>query len=163
MLINRYTNPQTRTVRLLGSWDNFTQPYTMHRDRRLGPGHWKGCYTFSNGVCDGAALNPAAFGSGGLKMGGTYWYYVRFPCDLRDFIIHRQPADQSFFLDSISWTTTSNTTTKPNPPLLTALLSPANRSMCYRSLFYCRIVNPSTPTRASSGTPTPSTRPTTGP
>lgn len=29
-------------------------------------------------------------------MGGTYWYYVRLPCDLQGSIIHRQPADQSF-------------------------------------------------------------------
>ncbi|PYH96735.1 hypothetical protein BO71DRAFT_427816 [Aspergillus ellipticus CBS 707.79] len=69
------TNPNVKSVKLLGSWDNFTQPYIMQRDKRVGAGQWRGCHTFTNIVCDGSPthMNPAR--SGGLKMGGTYWYY----------------------------------------------------------------------------------------
>lgn len=73
------TNPQVKSVKLLGSWDNFSKPYLMERDRRVGPGQWKGCHTFANIVCDGSPAHMIPARSGGLKMGGTYWYYVCTP------------------------------------------------------------------------------------
>lgn len=48
----------------------------MERDRRVGPGHWRGCHTFTDIVCDGTPTRQTPARSGGLKMGGTYWYYV---------------------------------------------------------------------------------------
>jgi len=66
-------------VQLLGSWDNFTRPYPMEKDSRVGEGHWRGCHTFTDIVCDGPTNNPSPARSGGLKMGGTYWYYVGDP------------------------------------------------------------------------------------
>ncbi|KAL4873879.1 hypothetical protein BDV12DRAFT_54591 [Aspergillus spectabilis] len=69
------TGPHVRSVKLLGSWDNFSKPYVMERDKRVGTGHWRGCHTFSNIVCDGVSHSTAPARSGGLKMGGTYWYY----------------------------------------------------------------------------------------
>lgn len=74
----RITNPEIRSVKLLGSWDNFSKPYTMERDKRVGPGHWKGCYTFTDIMGDGPGDNPQ-WRTGGLKMGATYWYYVSEP------------------------------------------------------------------------------------
>lgn len=49
----------------------------MERDKRVGSDHWKGCYTFADIICDGSSARPSSARSGGLKMGGTYWYYVR--------------------------------------------------------------------------------------
>lgn len=70
--------PNVRTVELLGSWDNFAQPYQMHHDRRRGKGFWSGCFKFENIVFDGDHsyfhTKPRA---GGLKQGGVYWYYYR--------------------------------------------------------------------------------------
>ena len=66
------------SVEILGSWDNFSKPYQLKRDRRTGPGQWRGCHTFENITCDGdTLLNASTSRDGGLKMGGTYWYYVR--------------------------------------------------------------------------------------
>ena len=65
------------SVEILGSWDNFSKPYQLKRDRRTGPGQWRGCHTFENITCDGDTLNASTRRDGGLKMGGTYWYYVR--------------------------------------------------------------------------------------
>ena len=50
----------------------------MERDKRAGSGQWRGCHTFTDVVFDGPprsdiSLQPR---NGGLKMGGTYWYYV---------------------------------------------------------------------------------------
>ncbi|KAL4880983.1 hypothetical protein BJY04DRAFT_228102 [Aspergillus karnatakaensis] len=69
------TGPHVRSVKLLGSWDNFSKPYVMERDKRVGAGHWRGCHTFTNIFCDGAFHSTVPARSGGLKMGGTYWYY----------------------------------------------------------------------------------------
>lgn len=66
-----------RTVELLGSWDNFTKSYSMKRDRRKGSCFWSGCYSFKDIICDGDLNNLSQKRSGGLKMGGTYWYYYR--------------------------------------------------------------------------------------
>ncbi|RHZ59023.1 uncharacterized protein CDV56_103742 [Aspergillus thermomutatus] len=76
------TNPNVKSVKLLGSWDNFSKPYVMERDRRVGPGHWRGCHTFTDIVCDGSPTHLAPARSGGLKMGGTYWYYYLLDNDV---------------------------------------------------------------------------------
>ena len=65
------------TVVLLGSWDNFRKPYRMEKDFRTGPGHWRGCHSFTDIICDGDSVQPYNGRNGGLKMGGIYWYYVR--------------------------------------------------------------------------------------
>ncbi|KAL4934470.1 uncharacterized protein BDV17DRAFT_8345 [Aspergillus undulatus] len=76
------TNPNVRSVKLLGSWDNFSKPYVMERDQRVGAGHWRGCHTFTNITCDGPPNNAVPARSGGLKMGGTYWYYYLLDDDV---------------------------------------------------------------------------------
>lgn len=48
----------------------------MSRDARTGPEHWRGCHTFENIICDGNLKATGLARDGGLKMGGTYWYYV---------------------------------------------------------------------------------------
>lgn len=68
---------EARTVELLGSWDNFRQPYAMHHDRRRGTGNWSGCFKFHNIIFDGKNLTWTKPRTGGLKQGGTYWYYYR--------------------------------------------------------------------------------------
>ncbi|KAL2833936.1 hypothetical protein BJY01DRAFT_89938 [Aspergillus pseudoustus] len=79
------TAPHVRSVKLLGSWDNFSKPYVMERDKRVGGGHWRGCHTFSNIVCDGQPNNMVPARTGGLKMGGTYWYYYLLDDDVEYF------------------------------------------------------------------------------
>ncbi|KAJ9616325.1 hypothetical protein H2200_000043 [Cladophialophora chaetospira] len=69
------TPPSTRSVQLYGSWDNFSAPYPMQKDARTGPEHWSGCHSFSNIICDGDVTGNSTPRQGGLKMGGTYWYY----------------------------------------------------------------------------------------
>ncbi|CAI6336367.1 unnamed protein product [Periconia digitata] len=68
---------RARTIELLGSWDNFTKPYHLQRDRRRGHGIWSGCYTFQDIICDGDLDNLGQKRTGALKMGGTYWYYYK--------------------------------------------------------------------------------------
>lgn len=65
-----------RTVELLGSWDNFSKPYPMERDARRSNRHWAGCYRFDDIVYDGTEEALTAKRNGGLKMGGSYWFYV---------------------------------------------------------------------------------------
>ncbi|KAL4785876.1 hypothetical protein BJX76DRAFT_149941 [Aspergillus varians] len=79
------TGPHIRSVTLLGSWDNFSKPYVMERDSRVGAGHWRGCHTFTNITCDGLASNTVPARSGGLKMGGTYWYYYLLDNDIEHY------------------------------------------------------------------------------
>ncbi|EZF27581.1 hypothetical protein H112_00501 [Trichophyton rubrum D6] len=87
------TPPSTRSVRLFGSWDNFAKGYPMEKDSRTGRGHWRGCHTFTNIICDGHG-NPIYPGrDGGLKMGGTYWYYYVLDGDL------------DYYNESEAWTT----------------------------------------------------------
>lgn len=69
--------PEARTVELLGSWDNFTHPYLMEHDRRRGTGFWSGCFKFENIIWDGDSPGWNKPRTGGLKQGGTYWYYYR--------------------------------------------------------------------------------------
>ena len=49
----------------------------MQKDSRTGRGHWRGCHSFQNIICDGDSLNTTGSRDGGLMMGGKYWYYVR--------------------------------------------------------------------------------------
>ncbi|KAJ5614654.1 hypothetical protein N7528_008308 [Penicillium herquei] len=83
------TNPDVRSVKLLGSWDNFSKPYAMERDKRVGPGHWKGCHTFTDIMGDGSDQNQ--WRSGGLKMGATYWYYYLLNDDV-EFYSEAEPV-----------------------------------------------------------------------
>ena len=48
----------------------------MQRDSRIGKEHWRGCHSFKNIICDGDLAKVGSVREGGLKMGGTYWYYV---------------------------------------------------------------------------------------
>lgn len=73
--------PEAHTVELFGSWDNFQQPYPMHHDRRRGKGFWSGCFTFSNIIFDGDGVHWSKPRTGGLKQGGTYWYFYRLNDD----------------------------------------------------------------------------------
>ncbi|KAJ9298972.1 hypothetical protein DTO271G3_3214 [Paecilomyces variotii] len=88
------TSPDIRSVQLLGSWDNFSKPYGMEHDKRIGPGHWRGCHTFTNIICDGSRSSPSAGRSGGLKMGGTYWYYYILDND-EEFYNEAEPVTTS--------------------------------------------------------------------
>lgn len=72
---HRSNHPNARQVELLGSWDNFSGSYAMTKDSRRGHGIWSGCHTFKDIICDGDSdIHEAR--NGGLKMGGTYWYFV---------------------------------------------------------------------------------------
>lgn len=69
--------PHVRTVELLGSWDNFSRPYTLYHDRRRGQGFWTGCFQFHDIIFDGFEVDYSRPRTGGLKQGGVYWYYFR--------------------------------------------------------------------------------------
>lgn len=48
----------------------------MERDIRRDRGQWRGCHSFKDIICDGdEGSSPRR--DGGLKMGQTYYYYVR--------------------------------------------------------------------------------------
>ncbi|PTB71343.1 hypothetical protein M440DRAFT_1148289 [Trichoderma longibrachiatum ATCC 18648] len=68
------TEPSVQSVRLIGSWDNFTMCYSMERDSRRGHGQWRGCFAFQNVMYDHGSSHHDKR-SGGLKMGHTYFYY----------------------------------------------------------------------------------------
>ncbi|GAD98866.1 hypothetical protein ANI_1_1902014 [Paecilomyces variotii No. 5] len=89
-----HTPPNIRSVHLLGSWDNFSKPYAMEQDKRIGAGHWRGCHTFTNIICDGSRSSLSAGRSGGLKMGGTYWYYYVLDND-EEFYNEAEPVTTS--------------------------------------------------------------------
>ena len=82
--------PEVRTVELLGSWDNFHLPYRMHHDRLRGSNFFSGCFKFENIIFDGEEFQWTKPRTGGLKQGGTYWYYYRLNYDL-DAYDDRQP------------------------------------------------------------------------
>ncbi|QSS54969.1 hypothetical protein I7I53_02705 [Histoplasma capsulatum var. duboisii H88] len=88
------TPPNTRSVKLFGSWDNFTRAYPMEKDSRIGRGHWKGCHTFTNIICDGETKPPTPGRNGGLRMGGTYWYYYQLDNEI-DFFNEAEPVTTS--------------------------------------------------------------------
>lgn len=77
--------PGIRTVELLGSWDNFTHTYSMYHDRRRGPGFFTGCFKFQDIIFDGIEVNWSRPRSGGLKQGGTYWYYFRLDDEIEAY------------------------------------------------------------------------------
>ena len=81
-----------QTVELFGSWDNFSKPYQLQRDRRRGRGTWAGCFSFENIICDGDLKNLGQQRNGALKMGGTYWYYVSTGFHLHT-ILRQGPLD----------------------------------------------------------------------
>ncbi|KAF4637902.1 hypothetical protein G7Y89_g195 [Cudoniella acicularis] len=68
------TSPYTQSVHLIGSWDNFSKHYPMERDTKRARGQWRGCYAFTDIICDGEGGNTPKR-TGGLKMGSTYYYY----------------------------------------------------------------------------------------
>ncbi|OJD18493.1 hypothetical protein AJ78_01482 [Emergomyces pasteurianus Ep9510] len=88
------TPPNTRSVKLLGSWDNFRRAYPMEKDSRIGRGHWKGCHTFTNIICDGETNSHTPGRDGGLRMGGTYWYYYQLDNEV-DFFNEAEPVTTS--------------------------------------------------------------------
>ncbi|KAE8142620.1 hypothetical protein BDV38DRAFT_127611 [Aspergillus pseudotamarii] len=63
----------------------------MEHDRRIGPGHWRGCHSFTSIICDGTPKNIGSSRSGGLKMGGTYWYYYLLDDDV-EYYNHAEPV-----------------------------------------------------------------------
>lgn len=115
------TPPSTGSVALYGSWDNFSTPYPMQRDARTGPEHWSGCHSFSNIICDGHVLPSGSPRNGGLKMGGTYWYYVCPRNSLYGVHILHNPFFFLTLFSSTNSTTIWNSTILPNHPRLYAL------------------------------------------
>ncbi|KAF2461805.1 hypothetical protein BDY21DRAFT_1332 [Lineolata rhizophorae] len=83
-----------QTVELLGSWDNFATPYRMQMDTRKGALHWTGCFSFNDIVFDGDLYKLSSKRNGGLRMGGTYWYYYRIDGDV-EYHDPRKPATTS--------------------------------------------------------------------
>ncbi|CAE7030363.1 hypothetical protein PTNB73_05529 [Pyrenophora teres f. teres] len=80
-----------RCVAVLGSWDNFSRPYPLELDSRGGCNIWKGCFIFSDIVCDGDLQQQTSKRDGPLKMGGTYWYYYKVDEDEE----RHNPAEES--------------------------------------------------------------------
>jgi hypothetical protein len=67
----------------------------MEQDRRIGAGHWRGCHTFTDIICDGTTQSQSPARTGGLKMGGTYWYYVRDLYPLVPSAIHKKDKKEN--------------------------------------------------------------------
>lgn len=55
----------------------------MSKDLQKGSEYWSGCFNFTNIICDGKPAEVLKR-DGGLKMGGTYWYYYKID-DVTDF------------------------------------------------------------------------------
>ncbi|KAI5777935.1 hypothetical protein EDC01DRAFT_384133 [Geopyxis carbonaria] len=72
----------TRSVHVLGSWDNFTTAYPLEEDNRVGRGVWKGSLTQG----------------GGLTMGKEYKYYLLL--DHRHCIPDPQVSSDCITVDS---------------------------------------------------------------
>ncbi|KAL6707477.1 hypothetical protein ACN47E_004047 [Coniothyrium glycines] len=66
-----------RSVVLFGSWDNFVRPYPLELYAPKWRNQWKGCFTFTDIICDGETNQSREKREGPLKMGGTYWYYYK--------------------------------------------------------------------------------------
>ena len=66
--------PSAAFVQLLGSWDNFSKPYTLERDPKVGKTAWRTCPSFTNITCDGERIETEPR-DGGLQMGSVYWYF----------------------------------------------------------------------------------------
>lgn len=56
----------------------------MGKDRRRGKGNWTGCHNFRNIICDGDVTDIREKRAGGLKMGGTYWYFVSYNVEIKE-------------------------------------------------------------------------------
>ena len=102
--------PMTRSVTLWGSWDNFSKSYPMKRDGRVGPEHWTGCHRFENIICDGNASATSPPREGGLRMGGTYYYFVCIRCPSKIRLL------TSYQSTSLMMTSNSITPQKHRPP-----------------------------------------------
>ncbi|KAI9887119.1 MAG: hypothetical protein M1823_001109 [Watsoniomyces obsoletus] len=76
------TVPTIRSVELLGSWDNFAKRYPMEKDVRRGRGSWRGCHSFEDITYEGPDRSMAKKRAGGLRMGGTYWYFYVLDGDM---------------------------------------------------------------------------------
>lgn len=114
------TASTTQSVHLIGSWDNFTRHYPLERDIRRGRGQWRGCYAFEDIICDGdGGSSPKR--TGGLKMGSTYYYYVRS-------FIAETVNKTLMFTYSTNWMTALSTTTRRSHLLLLAHTSQVNLS-----------------------------------
>ncbi|TVY92073.1 hypothetical protein LAWI1_G004276 [Lachnellula willkommii] len=59
----------------------------MERDTRRSRGQWRGCYAFTDIICDGDG-DSSPKRTGGLKMGSTYYYYY----ELDDGTEHYDPS-----------------------------------------------------------------------
>lgn len=70
----------TRSVQLVGSWDNFIRRYRMEKDPKRGRTEWRGCYSFKDITCDGDNTTVSKR-NGGLKMGSKYYYYYELDGD----------------------------------------------------------------------------------
>lgn len=57
----------------------------MHNDRRRGAGFWSGCFKFHNIIFDGDKSQWTKPRTGGLKQGGTYWYFYRLDYDAETY------------------------------------------------------------------------------
>ncbi|KJZ73388.1 hypothetical protein HIM_07182 [Hirsutella minnesotensis 3608] len=75
LVMHAQTDPSVQSVHLIGSWDNFCSSYAMKQDVRRGRGQWRGCYSFTDIVCDNKSTIAAHRRNGGLRMGATYYYY----------------------------------------------------------------------------------------
>ncbi|KZF23952.1 hypothetical protein L228DRAFT_236933 [Xylona heveae TC161] len=75
------TPSTVHSAALRGSWDNFANAYPMQKDFRKGRGHWRGCHSFKDIICDGDSQATLQRRNGALKMGERYWYYYQLNGD----------------------------------------------------------------------------------
>lgn len=109
----------------------------MERDVRRGRDQWKGCYSFKDILCDDSATTHKR--NGGLKMGHTYYYYVRTL--LPPILASTQVTDINSFQYEVDGSTETydpalpSTTACPYLPgqTLNTLSVPEERSLRYRS------------------------------
>lgn len=60
----------------------------MVKDAVKGPGHGTGCHTFDDAALDDPLDENHTNRGRGLRMGATYWYYVRTESMLRGAAMH---------------------------------------------------------------------------
>ncbi|KAL2124064.1 hypothetical protein VTJ04DRAFT_429 [Mycothermus thermophilus] len=117
----------------------------MERDTRRDRGQWRGCYTFQDATREDDAGNVPKR-NGGLKMGNTYYYYVRTPrrpseSPVNSALLVRQSlteSSQQYEVDGSSETydpTQPSTTTCPYLPgqPVNTLYVPVEKSLRRRS------------------------------
>lgn len=128
------TPPSTRSVALYGSWDNFSTSYHMQRDSRTGQEHWSGCHSFSNIICDGDPQPSGIPRDGGLKMGGTYWYYVSLLVPLSTFTVFLiDPVNQYKLDDDLEFHNSAEPSTTSCPLLPGQLVNVLNVPFAFSS------------------------------